>query len=100
MDSYQGAATLHWWANGSTCLGEFDVQVSIGVADRNWACDALLGPEHLSDDHREVFDFLMDLDAFFTLRFDEGSEILVDAVRAGDGERLAPTVYEPAEQAA
>ncbi|WP_431679505.1 hypothetical protein [Kitasatospora sp. KL5] len=96
MDSYQGLATLEWWANGSTCLGKFDVQVSIRVADGNWACDAVLGPERLSDDHREVFDLLMDLDPVFTLRFHEGSEILVNAVTARDGERLALTVYEQA----
>ncbi|MEZ0091781.1 hypothetical protein [Streptacidiphilus sp. EB129] len=100
MDSYQGAATLEWWADGSTCLGEFDVQVSVCVADGNWACEAELGPERLSDGHREVFDLLMDLDPVFTLRFDEGTEILVNVLRAGDGQRLALTVYEPAEQAA
>ncbi|GLW59554.1 hypothetical protein [Kitasatospora phosalacinea] len=100
MDSYEGPARLEWWANGSTCLGEFDVQVSIRPADDNWVCDALLGPELLSDDRREVFDRLMDLDPVFTLRFHEGSEILVNVVKARDGERLAVTVCESAEQAA
>ncbi|MEV6683952.1 hypothetical protein AB0N28_01135 [Streptomyces sp. NPDC051130] len=99
MDSYQGAATLEWWANGSTCLGKFDVQVSVCVADGNWACDAELGAECLSDVHREAFDFLMDLDPVFTLCFDEGSEIMVNVLRAGDGRCLALTAYEPSEQA-
>ncbi|WAL70492.1 hypothetical protein OU787_02650 [Kitasatospora sp. YST-16] len=60
----------------------------IRVANGNWACDAMLDPECLSDDHREVFERLMDLDPVFTLRFHEGSEILVNAARAGGGERL------------
>ncbi|SEK55920.1 hypothetical protein [Streptacidiphilus jiangxiensis] len=98
MGSYQGGATLEWWANRSTCLGEFDVLVSVRVADGNWACDAELGPGCLPDEHREVFDLLMDLDPIFTLRFDEGSEILVNVLRAGDGEHLALTAYEPREQ--
>ncbi|MEU4095933.1 hypothetical protein [Streptomyces sp. NPDC026673] len=100
MDSYQGAATLEWWANEWMCLGEFDVQVADCVAEGNWDCDAELGPERLSDDHREVFDLLMNLDPVFTLRFDEGSEIVVDVSRAGDGQRLALTVHEPTERAA
>jgi hypothetical protein len=100
MDSYQGAATLEWWANGSTCLGEFDVQVHVCVTDGNWACDAELDPERLSDDHCEVLDLLMGLDPVFTLRFDEGSEILVNVLRAGDSRRLTLTAYEPTEQAA
>ncbi|WP_051778780.1 hypothetical protein [Kitasatospora phosalacinea] len=72
----------------------------IRAADGNWVCDAVLGPELLSDDLREVFDLLMDLDPVFTLRFHEGSEILVNAVKARDGERMAITVCESAEQAA
>ncbi|MFJ8212156.1 hypothetical protein [Streptomyces sp. NPDC096033] len=100
MDSYQGAATLEWWASKSTCLGAFDVQVSVSVADDDWVCDATLGPERLSDDHREVFDLLMDLDPVFTLRFDETNEILVNVVRVADSEHLALTAYVPIASAA
>ncbi|MDI2125653.1 hypothetical protein [Yinghuangia seranimata] len=96
MDSYRGPATLEWWADGSACLGEFDVQVAIRVAGGDWACDASLGPERLPDDHREVFDLLTVLDPVFTLRFDERSEILVNVLRAQHGEHLALTAYEPA----
>ncbi|MFD0355231.1 hypothetical protein ACFVHW_16055 [Streptomyces sp. NPDC127110] len=100
MDSYQGTATLEWWANESTCLGEFDVQVSVCVVGDDWVCDAMLGPERLSDDHREVFDLLLDLDSVFTLRFDESSEILVNVVRVGDSGHLALTAYVPIASAA
>jgi hypothetical protein len=34
---------MEQWTNGATCLGEFDVQVSICVADGDWACDVALG---------------------------------------------------------
>lgn len=100
MDSYQGTATLEWWASESTCLGEFDVQVSVCVVGDDWVCDAMLGPERLSDDHREVFDLLLDLDSVFTLRFDESSEILVNVVRVGDSGHLALTAYVPMASAA
>ncbi|MGW4803758.1 hypothetical protein [Kitasatospora sp. NPDC004272] len=67
--------------------------MSVRIANGNWACDVVLDPERLSDDHREVFGLLMDLDPVFTLRFHEGNGILVNAARAEDGECLAFTVY-------
>src|SRR5262249_40541098 len=100
MDSYRGPATLEWWANRSTCLGEFRVHVAVCVVGSNWACRASLGPERLSNDHRKVFDLLMDLDPVFTLRFDESSEILVNVLRGGDGEQFVLTAYSPMESAA
>lgn len=72
---------------------------AVRVAGDDWACDTWLGPERLPDDHREVFVLLAELDPVFTLRFDEGGEILVN-VSVGDGECLALTAYEPVEPAA
>lgn len=80
-------------SNGATCPGKLDGWVSVRIANGNWACDVVLDPERLSDDHREVFGLLMDLDPVFTLRFHEGNGILVNAARAEDGECLAFTVY-------
>ncbi|MFD5149290.1 hypothetical protein [Streptomyces sp. NPDC058401] len=98
MDTYQGCARLEWWANRSMSLGGFDVRVTARATGSDWTCEAILeGP--LSADDQEVFDFLMQADPVFTLHFDEGSEILVNVAMAmaGDGGRLALTVYEPAE---
>ncbi len=92
MDSWEGTATLAWWANESTCLGTFGARVSVRVTGTDWASDVVLDPP-LSEDDREVFGFLMDLDPVFTLRFDERSTLLVNVV-SGDNECLALTVFE------
>ncbi|MFJ8233117.1 hypothetical protein ACIQ9E_24715 [Streptomyces sp. NPDC094448] len=97
MDSYQATAALEWWANTSLCLGGYEVLVTVRVTGDDWACEAVFGPEPLSDEDREGFDFLMDLDPVFTLRFHEGSEILVDVRRTGDAGRLVLTAFEASE---
>ncbi|MBV8933049.1 MAG: hypothetical protein JOZ47_16340 [Kutzneria sp.] len=91
MESYQGLATLEWWANRSTCLGRFDIRAT----GSDWTCHAKLDvppPEN----NREVFDFLMELDPVFVLRFYEESTLLVNVVRTAESGRLALTAYEPA----
>jgi hypothetical protein len=100
MDGYEGPAMLEWWANRSTCLGALGVRVTVRVTGNDWTCDAVFDPP-LSAEDREGFDFLMELDPLFTLRFDEGSTLLVDVVAAGDERRLALTAYraETAESA-
>ncbi|MEU8779691.1 hypothetical protein [Streptomyces sp. NPDC048606] len=100
MDSFQGTGTLEWWANAATNLAGYEVQVSVRVLDGHWSCEAFLDSEHLSADHRDAFDFLMNLDPVFTLRFADGGEILVDALKVGDGARLVLTAYEPKTTAA
>lgn len=72
------------------------MRVTARATGSDWTCEAILeGP--LSVDDQEVFNFLMQADPVFTLHFDEGSAILVNVAMAGDGGRLALTVYEPAE---
>ncbi|MFF2846606.1 hypothetical protein ACFVT5_09760 [Streptomyces sp. NPDC058001] len=93
MDSYEGTATLEWWANRSTCLGRLGVRVAVRVTGDDWTCDANLAPA-LSAEDRERFDFLMRLDPVFTLRFDDGSTLLVNAVAAVDDGRLVLTAYQ------
>ncbi|MGV9314552.1 hypothetical protein ACWDR0_20555 [Streptomyces sp. NPDC003691] len=99
MGSYRGPATLDWQANGSLCLGGYGVQVEVevDVTGDGWTCEAAFDPGPLSDEDREGFDFLMDLDPVFTLRFGDGDETLVNVLRTGDAGRLALTAYEPAD---
>lgn len=97
MDSYEGTATLEWWANRSTCLGSVGVRVAVRAVGDDWTCEAILEPPLLEED-RESFDFLMKLDPLFVLRFDEESMLLVNVVAAEDDGRLVLSAY-PAEAA-
>ncbi|WP_225844896.1 hypothetical protein [Streptomyces sp. HPF1205] len=93
MDSYEGTATLEWWANQSTCLARFGVRVAVGVTGNDWTCDATFEPS-LTGEDQEGFDFLMALDPLFTLRFDEESMLHVNVVAAADDGRLTLTAYQ------
>ncbi|MEU3664341.1 hypothetical protein AB0E77_32080 [Streptomyces sp. NPDC032940] len=73
MDSYEGLATLEWWANPST-LAELGVRVTVRVTGDGWSCDAVLEPS-LSAEDREGFEFLMAADPLFMLRFEGGSTV-------------------------
>lgn len=90
MDSYEGTATLEWWANPSTCLARLGVRVAVRVTASGWTCEAILEPP-LTGEDKESFDFLMQLDPLFTLRLDEESTLLVNVVAAGDGGQLILT---------
>lgn len=90
MDSYDGTATLEWWANRSTCFARFGVRVAVRVTGIDWTCDAILEPP-LSAEDRESFDFLMGLDPLFTLCFDEESMVHVNVFATGDDGRLTLT---------
>ncbi|MFE0000290.1 hypothetical protein [[Kitasatospora] papulosa] len=93
MDSYEGTATLEWWANRSTCLGRFRVQVAVRAAGDTWPSEATL-ESLLAAEDRKSFDFLMQLDPHFTLRFDDASTVLVKVVEAGIEGRLMLTAAE------
>ncbi|MFD7874871.1 hypothetical protein ACFV5G_12320 [Streptomyces sp. NPDC059766] len=84
MDSYEGTATLEWWANRWTCFGRIGVRVTIRVTGNDWTCEATVEPSLPAKD-RETFDFLMELDPLFTLRLDEDSTLQVNAVAGQDG---------------
>jgi hypothetical protein len=90
MDSDEGTATLEWWANPSTCLCGFRVRIAVRVTGDDWTCEAIPEPP-LSAEDRESLDLLMRLDPLFTLRFDEESMLLVNAVAAGDDGQLLLT---------
>ncbi|MFD3499387.1 hypothetical protein ACFWWT_30235 [Streptomyces sp. NPDC058676] len=93
MNIHEGTATLEWWANRSTCLSRLGVRVTVRVTGSEWTCDAILDPPVSAED-REGFDFLMELDPLFTLRFDEGSTFLVNVVAAGTDGRLILTAHQ------
>ncbi|MFJ2091669.1 hypothetical protein ACIOEW_20705 [Streptomyces sp. NPDC087901] len=86
MDSYEGTATLEWWANQSTCLSRLGVRIAVCVVGSHWTCTANLEPP-LSAGERQNFALLMQLDPHFTLRFDEENTLLVCVVEA-EVERL------------
>ena len=92
MDSFEGSAALEWWANRSTCLGEFAVHVTVDAVGDAWTCGASFS-RPLTGEEREAFAFLLALDPMFTLRFDEGSAVLVDVAESAGGD-LALTSYE------
>ncbi|MEU9027044.1 hypothetical protein AB0D46_05820 [Streptomyces sp. NPDC048383] len=93
MDSYEGTATLEWWANRSTCLGRLRVQVAVRATGDNRTSEATL-ESLLAAEDRESFDFLMQLDPYFTLRFDDASTLLVKVAEAGVEGRLVFTAVE------
>ncbi|MEU9396500.1 hypothetical protein AB0D86_41695 [Streptomyces sp. NPDC048324] len=99
MDSYEGSATLEWWANPSTCLARFGVRVAVRVTGDAWTCDAILEPA-LSAEDRESLDFLMALDPLFSLSFDDDSMLHVNVAEADDVRlTLTPYQQEPADMA-
>ncbi|WP_458247165.1 hypothetical protein [Streptomyces sp. MAI_2237] len=99
MDSYEGSATLEWWANPSTCWARFGVRAAVRVTGDAWTCDATLEPA-LNAEDRESLDFLMALDPLFTLSFDNDSMLHVNVAVAADGRlTLTPCQQEPADPA-
>ena len=68
--------------NRSTCLGRLRVRIAVCAAGETWKCEAIL-ESPLATEDRESFDFLMQLDPRFTLRFDDASTLLVHVVEAG-----------------
>ncbi len=96
MDSYDGTATLEWWANPSTCLGSFRVALAVSVADGDWKGLATLD-RPLPEVDREGFDFLMQLDPAFTLRFADDSTIWVNVFTAGANKCLILSPFESGE---
>ncbi|WP_327233729.1 hypothetical protein OG349_06800 [Streptomyces sp. NBC_01317] len=84
MDEWEGEVTLEWWANGATCLARLDGHASVRVSGSEWTSGVTPDPP-LSEGDRDALDFLMKLDPLFTLRFGEGSTLLVDVVTGDDG---------------
>ncbi|MEU8214969.1 hypothetical protein AB0C47_04275 [Micromonospora taraxaci] len=84
MDRFEGRCWLDWWANSSTLLGSVEVAVVIAAATAGGEADGRLLSD--SEEDREAFAFLCDLDPVFTLRFEDGSTVTV-TVHPTDGHR-------------
>ncbi|MFE4605105.1 hypothetical protein ACFRKE_30070 [Kitasatospora indigofera] len=95
MDSWEGGATLEWWADRSTCLGRFGVRVTVRACGEEWTADAVMDPPP-SEEGQEAFDLLTALDPLFTLCFEGDSTILVDVSTPVARGRLALEAHEPA----
>lgn len=93
MDSYEGKATLEWWANPSTCLSSLPVRVAARSVGRDWTCEATPEPP-LTAEARESFRFLRQRDPHFILRLHHASVLLVNVVETGTEGRLILTAAE------
>jgi hypothetical protein len=87
MDLYAGPARLEWWANQSTCLDEYEIDMTVTVdASGAWHASG----RHcivLDPTRREGWDFLMGMDPHFSLALpgeDRGS-LVVRVDEAEDG---------------
>lgn len=87
MDRYVGSARLEWRANQSTCLDEYEIDITVTVdAAGAWQAS---GRHSIALDttQREGWDFLMAMDPHFSLAFpgeDRGS-LMVRVDEAKDG---------------
>lgn len=84
MDRFEGRCWLDWWANSSTLLGSIEVAVVVTASIAGWEARGRLVSD--SDEDRDAFAFLCDLDPVFMLRFEDESTVAV-AVHPTDGHR-------------
>ncbi|MYW02515.1 hypothetical protein [Streptomyces sp. SID3343] len=87
MDRFVGSARLEWWAHQSTCLGEYEIDITVTV-------DAA-GAWHASGRHsialdtteREGWEFLIGMDPHFSLAFpgEDRGGLMVRVDEARDG---------------
>lgn len=90
MDRFEGRCWLDWWANSFTLLGSAEIAVVIAAAGGGEAEGHLLSD---SDEEREGFAFLCDLDPVFMLRFEDDSTIPVTVGTLEEDGRFALTEY-------
>ncbi|TXS15795.1 hypothetical protein EAO70_15540 [Streptomyces sp. adm13(2018)] len=87
MDRFTGQARLEWWANHATCLGEYDIDITVTVgAVGQWQATGRHA-NGLDTVQREGWYFLMEMDPHFSLAFpgEDRGGIMVRVVEAGDG---------------
>lgn len=93
MEAFEGPGWLEWWANSSTLLGSAEILLVVTTTGRDWVAQGTLIGE--SEDDREGFLFLRDLDPVFLLRLDGHDDhvlVTVDNIE-GDGRRFTLTEY-------
>ncbi|MGW6952288.1 hypothetical protein [Streptomyces xanthophaeus] len=89
MDRFVGQARLEWWANPSTCLGTYEIDITVTVAVDAVGTLRATGrhAKSLDTTEREGWDFLMELDPHFSLAFpgEDRGGITVRVVEAENG---------------
>ncbi|MET7752982.1 hypothetical protein [Micromonospora sp. NPDC005367] len=91
MDRFECRCWLDWWANSSTLLGSVEVSVVVTAITGSWEADGRLVSE--SDEDREAFAFLCELDPVFTLRFEDESVVAVTVHPIDGRTRFTLTEY-------
>ncbi|ADU07525.1 hypothetical protein O7630_05115 [Micromonospora sp. WMMD718] len=91
MDRFEGRCWLDWWANSSTLLDSVEVAVVIAAATGGWEANGRLVSD--SDEDREAFAFLCELDPVFALRFEDESVVAVTVHPTDAHRRFRLTEY-------
>ncbi|WP_060904927.1 hypothetical protein [Streptomyces scabiei] len=87
MDRFVGQGRLEWWANHSTCLEMYDIDITVTVdAVGKWQATGRHASA-LDTTQREGWDFLMETDPHFSIAFpgEDRGGITVRVVEAEDG---------------
>ncbi|MFE6065388.1 hypothetical protein [Streptomyces sp. NPDC056525] len=87
MDQFVGQGRLEWWANHSTCLEMYDIDITVAVdAVGQWRATGRHS-NALDTIQREGWDFLMEMDPHFSIALpgEDRGGIMVRVVEAGDG---------------
>ncbi|MFB6860873.1 hypothetical protein ACFCZQ_09705 [Streptomyces virginiae] len=87
MDRFVGQARLEWWANHSTCLEMYDIDVTVTVDAVGKLRATGRHANALDAVQREGWDFLMEMDPHFSIAFpgEDRGGITVRVVEAEDG---------------
>jgi hypothetical protein len=91
MDGFQGPCWLDWWANSVTLLASVEVTVVIAPTPGGWDAHGHLISD--SDEDRDGFAFLCQLDPVFLLRFEDGSTVSVTVDLVDETGRFTLTEY-------
>ncbi|MER7577777.1 hypothetical protein [Streptomyces sp. NPDC126514] len=87
MDRFVGRGRLEWWANHSTCLEMYAIDITVTVdAVGKWQATGRHASA-LDTTQREGWDFLMEMDPHFSIAFpgEDRGWITVRVVEAKDG---------------
>ncbi|MER5642532.1 hypothetical protein ABT095_37050 [Kitasatospora sp. NPDC002227] len=84
MDRYVGQGRLEWWANHSTCLEMYDIDITVTVGE--WRATGRHA-NTLDRKQREGWNFLMEMDPHFSISFpgEDRGGIMVRVGEAEDG---------------
>ena len=87
MEHFVGQARLEWWANQSTCLEMYDIDITVTVGSvGNWEGTGRHASV-LDTTQREGWDVLMEMDPHFSIAFagEDRGRITVRVIEAEDG---------------